>query len=243
MPRARRQDIYRLQAHSLSDAVGCCTGALPLAKSHLAEWPMLLCPLCLDWFNFPDLDEDHAPPAAGQSSLGPAQVVVMTCRADNQNPGHSYESAAHQMRNVLTAVPDPLCPVHQRERATASGLIVVTDRAAFDLTDVRAAYLISFATLGHRWVLSPRLDNLRRRLREADLRFASTDYEILCVHDVGTLKPFHVYEVKEPVPAILVTGAHVSVLLPCQTSPADIRGVIVERTLNRIISPTRRVSA
>ncbi len=228
MPRARRQDLYWLQAHALSDAIGVCTGSIPLARDYDAEWTMLLCPLCLDWYRLSAMDEDHAPQKAGQSSMGPAQVVILTCRGDNGNAGRTYEATAHALGGVLTAVADPFCPVHQRQRTTATGLHVITDRAPFELTDVRAAYLVAFATLGYRWALTARLGNLRVRIREGDLRYAATDYEILCFHDVPGLEPFHVFEINDPLKSILVTGAHASVLLPCHASPADLRGAITK---------------
>lgn len=228
MPKGRRQDIYRHQAHAHADALGLCTGSIPHSRSYEAEWRAALCPLCLNWFSFEGMDEDHAPQSAGQSRLGPAQVVVMTCRDDNQRAGRTYEGEAAALRSMLTAVPSPACPVHQCERQTASGLLVVSDGAAFEATDVRAAYLVAFATLGHRWAMTSRLDRLRTHLVNGDLRYAARDYEILCAHDIPGLEQFHVYEIVDPIPAILVTGVHASVLLPCHLSPPDVRGRIAK---------------
>lgn len=226
MRNGRRRDIYRLQAHALSDAFGICGGALPHARMYENEWPALLCPLCVDWYPFDEMDEDHAPAKAGQSRIGPTRVVVMTCRIENQLAGASYERRAHELGELLTAVPDPLCSVHQSQRFTRTGLAVMTDGTAFESTDVRAAYLLAFATLGYRWALTSRLDNLRVQLREHDLRYAARDFDILCAHGVPGLQPFYVYEVVGPIAAVLVTGAHASVLLPCHYSPADLRGTV-----------------
>lgn len=89
-----------------------------------------------------------------------------------------------------------------------------------------AAYLVAFAALGHRWALSARLDGLRAQLRQGDLLHAALDYEVVCAHGIPGLEPFRVYEVQEPVPAVLVTGAHASVLLPCHLSPSEVRGTV-----------------
>lgn len=230
MPRGRRRDIYRLQNHALSDALGTCTGGLPHIGGYDQEWQRLLCPLCLDWFPFEGLDEDHAPQRAGQSALGPSHVVVMTCREDNHIAGRTFERAASSFNSLFDEVPSGFCPVHQRQRTTESGLVVVTDNLEFDLTNLRAAYLLAFVTLGHRWLLTPRLARIRAALRTGDLSHAATDYEILCAPDVDTLRPFHVYEVAAPVPAILVIGAKAGVLLPCHTSPATVRVTAAIRT-------------
>ncbi|KAA0233130.1 MAG: hypothetical protein EDR02_14465 [Actinobacteria bacterium] len=220
--------MYRLQAHAISDALGRCSGGIPHKHNHDAEWAMLPCPLCLRWFALDDLDEDHAPQRGAQSSLGAAQVVVMTCRGDNQRAGRTFESEAHQLIGALTAVHEPFCPIHQRQRLTSSGLSVVIDRSAFDLTDVRAAYLIAFATLGYRWVATARLDRLRSAISAADLLWASTDFQIVCFNGVEVVKPFHVYEVTQPVPVILVVGAHAGVVLPCHESPTDISRALAQ---------------
>jgi len=218
-------NVYRFQGHALTDALDRCTGGIPLSGDYNSEWTKVPCPLCLDWFKFEDLDEDHAPQKAGQSQLGPAQVLVMTCREHNTTAGGSFERTAARLGSILTAVGDPLCPVHQHTRTTASGLHVAADPASFQLTDVRAAFLVAFAALGYSWVASPRLDRLRHHLAAGDLSFATTDYDLICDHS-GTLQPFKVYEVEAPVTAVVVTGAHAAVVLPAHGSPNDISGKV-----------------
>lgn len=232
MPISRRRDVYRYQAHALRHGAGLCAGGIPHPHDFAAESDTLLCPICQRWFEFEALDEDHAPQKGEQSSLGGDRVVVITCREDNTGAGGTYEAEAHRLRSALGAIEPEFCPVHEQTLVTESGLYVVTDGAAFKLTDVRAAFLLAFATLGYRWALSPRLDRIRNALRTGELSHIATDFQLICTHDTEILDPHQVYEILDPVPCVLVTGAVAGVILPCHRSPNDVTNTVV-RDLTR----------
>lgn len=167
LKRNHREQLFRFQTHALThlfkDCAGDCDG---IPKT--AEWSHLLCPLCLDFFELSKLTEDHAPPSGGQSRLGARHLTVLVCQTCNLAAGKTFEGQAAYTRRVLSPPDRDFCDVHNLGRpwTRPSGLEVPVNYASLDLTDAKAAYLLAFATLGYRWVLSQRLDELRAAFAE-----------------------------------------------------------------------------
>ncbi len=230
MGRVRREELHRFQGHALTHALGRCAGGIADRIEAQKILPKLPCPICLGSFPLDTLDEDHAPQRAGQSYLGPAQAVVLTCRRDNQFAGGKFEKTAAVVSGVLEELSeDGVCPIHSPSGRHDGQSISVEQRRAVQLTDLRAAYLIAFATLGYRWAASPRLGNVREAIRKGKLDLASGDFDFICPDVVSLpVDGFTVHQVTKPCVAVLVTGARVSVLLPAHKSPLRIAGRIAQ---------------
>ena len=231
MSRKSRQSLYRYQAHGLLDATGRCSGEPrreAVFDSELREVP---CAICLTWCDLEGLDEDHAPQRKGQSNLGTPRITALTCKQCNQFAGRSYEGVVKNENDVLCQVETPFCTVHETWGFTQGGLLVARSMLERQLVDIKSAYLIAFATLGYRWAASPRLDRLRGVLSgRTGLAFARNEFDVICGCTNGGLEAHFVYEVSLPVPAVLVTGAHVGVLLPANRSPADVANTFHNRS-------------
>lgn len=225
MSRSTRENLYRLQAHALIDGAGKCVGRDPGPLPFDGELAKLPCPICLKPYALGDLREDHAPPKAGQSRLGDPRVVVLTCDTCNRGAGMTYEGVANSEDSMLFVRPSPFCPVHSRY-ATSGGLVVPRDLEARTATDLKAAFLIATATFGYRWAASPRLASVRKVLRgELLSSLATDDFDLVCDHS-GSVPAFQVMTITAPIKAVAISGAHVVVVLPCDSSPRKISGAI-----------------
>lgn len=214
LKRNHREQLFRFQAHALTHLFKDCAsdcGGIPKT----AEWSHLLCPLCLDFFELSKLTEDHAPPSGGQSRLGGRHITVLVCRPCNHAAGKTFEGHAAYTRKALTPPARDFCDVHNHGRhwTRPSGLEVPVDYASLDLTDAKAAYLLAFATLGYRWVLSQRLNELRSAFAESRV---CSDW-VIADHDPQQPN-FVVLEVESPTPRLVVSNDRVEVHLPCESS-------------------------
>lgn len=220
--RTHREQLFRFQTHALTDYLQHWDDDACHGIARHAEWVELLCPLCLNFRKLEDLDEDHAPQKSGQSRLGERHLEVLTCRVCNQSAGRGFESTAAIQRAALRPPHVDFCDVHHRSAEWAresSGLLVPVDYLSFDLTDVKAAHQMAFATLGYSWILTPRLNELRCALRD---QRQSGDYVIADAHDADGLGAFAVYEALSPVPCVVVKADRVRVCLPMRLSPPNL---------------------
>ena len=223
LKRNHREQLFRFQTHATTHVVEDCSSETCSGIPEVAEWSHLQCPLCLDMFPLDQLDEDHAPQNAGQSRLGSRHLTVLVCRDCNQTCGKSFEKTAAYYRNALTAPKSPFCEVHHRNRrwATTSGLEIPVDYSQFDLTDVKAAYLLAFVTLGYSWALTGRLDEVRSALIESRV---SGDYAI--GDKQPNLPSFAVLEVSTPIPCVVVTSDTRRIYLPCEATPSALASAL-----------------
>lgn len=220
--RNHREQLFRFQTHALTDYLHHWDDESCDGIARQAEWAKLLCPLCLGFWTLDDLDEDHAPQEAGQSRLGGRHLTILACRSCNQRAGNSFEGTAALQRATLRPPDRDYCDVHHhgsKWTRKCSGFLVPVDYVAFDLTDVKAAYQLAFATLGYSWIVTPRLNELRGALRDGR---PSGDYVIADAHDDDGLDAFAVYEVIAPVPCIVVKADRIRVCLPARLSPPNL---------------------
>ena len=220
MGEGRRRDLYRFQAHTFVDGLGACISDIPRRNRFDVELHEVLCPLCLHWFELAALDEDHAPPMARQSRLGDAHLLVLTCREDDHAAGRTFERVRAGEAAATQAMPHGECLVHSSWALRSSGLVVPLDRAAALLTDTKAAYLVAFAALGYRWVVSERLDQVRAALRQRAPALLAGEVELLCGCVDWPYPRRTIVEVDEPYACIVVIGDGVAVKLPADGSPA-----------------------
>lgn len=165
----------------------------------------ILCPLCLNLLpeaSWPDLSIEDAPPKQYDG-----EERCMTCSSGNNRAGGTYETRVRIRNDDRTARVARANPFVR----TPSGLTVarqplytpmaVARQLARPSTDefrleLKSAYLIAFAALGHRYILGPGLDQVRELIDpdEPDDSFAGirpcarvdgvpVDSKLLVVHD------------------------------------------------------------
>lgn len=166
--RGRREQLLLHQVHALDHyrKPGICTGHFPNPPRRTA----LTCPICAHDKPFDRFSEEHAPPAGGQSVLGPPTTIVLTCRSCNTSAGDTFEGDAADRAQLDTAddLPHELtCEVHgkPRTRRTEAGLHIVASEEPVVVTDLKAAFVLAFATLGYSWALSRELLPVRTAIQ------------------------------------------------------------------------------
>jgi hypothetical protein len=155
----RRRELLHRQAVALQPFLDGAAGSL------------ILCPLCLRLHaeaNWPHLSVEDAPP---QQYDGGTQRC-MTCRTGNSIAGGSFETAVAMLNSERAEALRRAEP----PRTTTSGLVAVQTRllvpfsTAFHLASVqddekqlelKSAYLIAYATLGHSYILGTGLEQVR----------------------------------------------------------------------------------
>jgi len=189
--------------------------AHPLARFlYAAQRRLLLCPLCLRVWEEAEatsveIEIEHAPP---RQYPGGAERCL-TCSECNREAGDRFENDTARLnqrrRRAIEAAQPARC-------FTAGGLELPSQLPRFKPPDealklatvgsherkleLKAAYLIAYATLGHSYILGPGLQVVRDLLFEdVDL----TDHPICAMFD--HLEPNQVYVVTEPTPQVIVT--------------------------------------
>ena len=129
----------------------------------------LYCPICALSKPLTQMTVDHAPPQAGQSRLGGAAVAVLTCNDCNNSIGLHYERAAAAIQHGIETA--ELTAEELVNLANLRTLIepftplrLLPHPVAVQMTDLKTAFLISFATLGYRWALADELRPIRRAI-------------------------------------------------------------------------------
>ncbi|MFK4087221.1 hypothetical protein ACI2LF_24150 [Kribbella sp. NPDC020789] len=164
----RRRELLHRQAAALEPFLGGAAGSL------------ILCPLCLRLYpeaDWPQLSLEDAPP----QQYGGGTQRCMTCQTGNNLAGGSFETTVARLNSERSAALRRATP----PRTTTSGLDVVQSRlllpfsTAFHLASVqddekqlelKSAYLIAYATLGHSYILGAGLEQVRELIRPgADL--------------------------------------------------------------------------
>ena len=183
--------------------------------------PGVHCPLCFVLTPFKLLTEEHLPPAKAPSRFGRAAAVALSCRPCNEEAGRTFERSAARARSRGWQLAG-----HADERSrfiSSQGLLVVSPSLATDvlLTDIKAAYLLAWLTLGYGWAHTVRLNGLRASIRTRQ----ALNPNDACV--IGHLRPdfsekILVTEFTGTEPCVLVSaggGSGFGVLLPCHGTP------------------------
>lgn len=160
-PAGRREEALVHQVHAFQHYAArrggpACPGGFPA----LAAIRKFVCPSCGQVVDRDQWSEDHAPIETGTFTMGAATTVI-TCVSCNHLPGRSYEAAAgHNSKSpeLDLELPGMSSPVNGRRRVQQHRtlpLYLVREEMPFVRTDFKAGFLLSFASLGYEWALSP----------------------------------------------------------------------------------------
>ncbi len=160
-PDNRTGNLLVLQSHAFLHFTNRCSGTIP--NPPLSCDRQMACPICGKVKGFNKFTEDHCPQRGGQSRFGTKKCVVLTCsECNSERSGDTFERQSAAVQNGLKAA--SLDAITALERP--SGLWVAQDR--YDstqlLTDLKAAFLIAFATLGYAFAFHSTMDATRDAL-------------------------------------------------------------------------------
>lgn len=156
--------------------------------------PFVLCPTCARPIPYDEMSIDHAPQQGGQSSLGPAVSVVLSCKDCNGDAGRSYEQRASTTRQrVESSAGVPDLEYARGGDPVVSAFLAGGSEHDLMLNDLKAAFLVAFATLGYQWALARQLEPIRRALlveqlpdrkhaRRLDIRYERPGNLVIEVH-------------------------------------------------------------
>lgn len=167
---------------------------------------LLVCPTCGRPMPYDEMSIDHVPQRGGQSTLGPAVSTVLTCKDCNGGAGRSYEMRASTLAQRLDSSADlPDLEYARGGHPVAPDFVGVVSEHDLILTDLKAAFLIAFATLGYQWALARQLEPIRQALlieQVPELKHARR-------FDVRHQRPGNlVIEVHRPYPCVIVRAAN-----------------------------------
>ncbi|WP_328991492.1 HNH endonuclease [Kribbella sp. NBC_01245] len=157
------QERLSWQATADTGVFSVCTDPVPNPPRQSA----LLCPFCGQIIARELMSKEDAPPRGGQSSLGAtAVVVVLTCKRCNNGLGATYEAEAATLKREdqveeLTAEDHAALSAARSVIERQVGVRIIARPLAFNMTDLKAAFVIAFGVLGYRWAMSPELQPVR----------------------------------------------------------------------------------
>ncbi len=213
--RAKKRRLYWEQAQRFAPFVAGWTG----------EDPLLLCPLCLTLWDRASVNEktdavtvEHAP-ARQAGSEGVERCL--TCGSCNLGAGGTFETATADLNSRRREA------IAQAPVTFAQALDLATVRHDERRAELKSAYLIAFAALGHSYVLDAALDQVRRLIAEdgeaPDLRTCALmqgSEELPARSVLVAHAPLHCILVTHPTGHHPTDSGHV-VLLPVPGSDGD----------------------
>jgi hypothetical protein len=159
---------------------------------------------------------EHAPPRAGQSSLGDAVTTVLTC-GDCNGGASRYEGRTQEVRKIIRDTSRIGLHYAAGGHPAFPATLTVQGRRNLLCTDLKAAFVVAFATLGYQFALARQLDPIREAIMTGTpplpryARLARVEYP-----RPGSL----VIEVHGPYPCIIVlAGNGNAVLMPMPGHP------------------------
>lgn len=123
----------------------------------------LICPICTRRLPATAFKIEHAPPRAGQSALGSAVTTVLTC-SDCNGGASRYEGRTHEVRKIIKETSRIGLHYARGGHPAIPTTLTMQDRGDLICTDLKAAFVVAFATLGYQFALAHQLDPIREAI-------------------------------------------------------------------------------
>lgn len=163
LPNTRHGNLARLQVHALEHYQGVCPGEVDGFAPNPPRRRELACPVCGEVKGLNEFNEEHAPQNAGHSTLGARACVVLTCMACNSAAGDSFEQRVGLIAHAKIDARSEVGYV-RRDLTTGAQTVTATVDRAEAAYDLKAAFLIAFATLGYRFAFGAALRPIRQAI-------------------------------------------------------------------------------